>query len=111
MKKFTIFLICVLGLGISTPIECQAQVKKSGNTFSVENTRKSTTLTQTQYFFETSEGVLPIYVNKENGRCYVIRTSKKTGKQYNQALKEDVCREVCKEIGIKYTYKPKNKKK
>lgn len=110
MRNIIIFLLCVLTLGINT-LKCEAQVKKNGNTFSVENTRKSTTLTQTQYFFETSEGVLPIYVNKENGRCYVIRTSKKTGKMYNQALKEDICKAVCKELGIKYSYKPKKRTK
>lgn len=109
MKNFIIFLLCVLTLGINS-FKSEAQVKKNGNTFSVENTRKSTTLTQTQYNFETSEGILPIYINKENGRCYVIRTSKKTGKQYNQPLNEDVCKAVCKEMGIKYTYKPKKRK-
>lgn len=110
MRNIIIFLLCVLALGINTT-KCEAQVKKNGNTFSVENTRKSVTLTQTQYFFETSEGILPIYVNKENGRCYVMRTSKKTGRMYEQPLKEEVCKAVCKELGIKYSYKPKKSKK
>lgn len=72
--------------------------------------KKSTTLTQTEYKFETSEGILPIFINKENGRCYVIRTSKKTGKQYQQPLKEEICKVVCKDMGIKYTYKPQKRK-
>lgn len=110
MNKLIIILMCVLTLVFSS-FGVQAQVKKNGNTFSVEkqSTRKSTTLVQTNYNFETSEGILPIYVNYENGRCYVIRTSKKTGKQYNQPLKEEVCKAVCKELGIKYTYKPKKR--
>ena len=112
MYNKIIGIVCVLLLSLITPYAgVQAQVKKSGNTFSIEkqSNKKSTTLVQTDYYFETSEGILPIYVNYENGRCYVIRTSKKTGKQYNQPLKEDVCKAVCKELGIKYSYKSKKK--
>ena len=42
----------------------------------------------TKYFYVTASGVkYPIYM-KKTGKCFIIRTSTKTGKQYRQYLPE-----------------------
>lgn len=107
MKKFIIAAIMLLVVSVNC---ANAQeIKREGNTFSfVSSSRASTkkdTL-QTQYNFADSKGNhYPIIVNKASGRCYVWKTSSKTGKLYKQYMKEEISREVCKLVGITYVEK------
>lgn len=65
--------------------------------------------TKTKFTFTDSKGnKYPIYIT-EKGRCYVMKVSSKTNKEYKYYLKEDLSRQVCKELGI--TYVPKETKK
>lgn len=48
----------------------------------------------------------PIYISN-SGSCYIIKISKKTGKEYKQYLKPDISQDICKKLGKEY----KNKKK
>lgn len=107
MKKFIIAAIMLLF--VSGYCANAQEVKREGNTFSfVSSSRASTkkdTL-QTQYEFADSKGNhYPIIVNKSSGRCYIWKTSSKTGKLYKQYMKEEISREVCKLTGIKYVEK------
>ena len=42
-----------------------------------------------------------------SGSCYVIKTSKKTGKEYKQYLKPDVSQDICNKLGKEYKGKKK----
>jgi hypothetical protein len=93
MKKL---ILCIL-LALFC-IASNAQVKREGNTFKVEQTSKSQD-TKTKYTWEDKEGnKYPIFVTK-NGACYVNRVSKKTGKEYKYYLPKDVQATIKKELG------------
>lgn len=94
MKKL---ILCIL-LALFC-ITSNAEVKREGNTFKVEQTTKSTD-TQTKYTWEDKEGnKYPIYITKK-GACYVLRISKKTGKEYKHYLPKDVQETIKKELNI-----------
>lgn len=94
MKKL---ILCIL-LALFC-ITVDAQVKREGNTFKVEQTAK-TSDTQTKYTWEDKGGnKYPIYITKR-GACYVLRTSKKTGKEYKYYLPKDVQETIKRESGI-----------
>ena len=79
-------------------INLHAEVKREGDTFKVEQTAKSDT--QTKYTWEDKEGnKYPIYITKK-GACYVLRVSKKTGKEYKQYLPKDIQETIKKELNI-----------
>ena len=72
----------------------QKSVKREGNVFiEQKDTAFVNNGTKTQYTYKTKDGVYPIYLSK-NGKAYIVRVSKKSGKQYKQYLPE-----VTKQIG------------
>lgn len=107
MKKFIVAAIMLLA--VSGYCANAQEVKREGNTFSFvssgrTSTKKDTLLTQ--YEFADSKGNhYPIIVNKSSGRCYIWKTSSKTGKLYKQYMKEEISREVCKLVDIAYIEK------
>ena len=93
--KYIISLLIMLTLSMSS----FAEVKREGNTFKVEQTSKASD-TKTKYTWEDKEGnKYPIFVTKK-GACYVIRVSKKTGKEYKQYLPKDIQETIKKELNI-----------
>lgn len=68
-------------------LETHAQnVVLRGDTFVCVDSVKSKHPTMTKYFYLTKDGdKYPIYATA-NGKCFVIKTSKKTGKSYRQYL-------------------------
>ena len=58
-------------------------------------------------FTDTTGQVYDIYIGK-TGSCYIIKTSKKTGKPYRKYLGEEISSQVCKELGI--PYKPRTER-
>lgn len=67
-------------------------------------------VTVTPYTYELKDGSkLPIHIGK-TGSCYIIRTSKKSGKEYRQYLGEEISRDICAKMGRTYTAKKKSSK-
>lgn len=94
MKKL---ILCILLALFCIP--SYAEVKREGDTFKVEQTSKASD-TQTKYTWEDKEGnKYPIYITKR-GACYVLRTSKKTGKEYKYYLPKDIQEQIKKELGL-----------
>lgn len=94
MKKI---ILCILLALFS--INIHAEVKREGNTFKVEQTSKASD-TQTKYTWEDKEGnKYPIFITKK-GACYVLRTSKKTSKEYKYYLPKDIQETIKKELNI-----------
>lgn len=83
-------------------------VTRDGNTFrSVTNAQraKADTLV-TSFQYEDSRGLkYPIVINKSTGRCYVWKTSAKTGRLYKQYMNEKISKDVCQELNIIYVPK------
>lgn len=96
MKKL---IICIL-LSILAVIEVNAEVKREGDTFKVEQTKSTANDTQTKYIWEDKQGnKYPIFITKK-GACYVKRVSKKTGKEYKYYLPKEVQTQIKQELGI-----------
>lgn len=73
----------------------QKSVKREGNVFiEQKDTAFVNNGTKTKYTYKAKDGKeYPIYLSK-NGKAYIVRVSKKSGKQYKQYLPE-----VTKQIG------------
>lgn len=94
--KYIIALLVALSMSVAS----YADVVRDGDTFKVENTTSVNKDTKTKYTWEDKEGnKYPIYITKK-GACYVIRTSKKTSKEYKYYLPKDVQETIKKELNI-----------
>lgn len=103
MKKL---ILCIL-LALFC-ITVDAQVKREGNTFKVEQTAKASD-TKTKYTWEDKKGnKYPIFITKK-GACYVLRVSKKTNKEYKYYLPKDIQAQIKQEMGIERTANTRNK--
>ena len=92
MKKI---ILCIL-LALFC-ITINAEVKREGNTFKVEQTTKESD-TKTQYTWVDKDGnVYPVFITKR-GACYIFRTSKKTGKEYKQYLPKNIQETIKREL-------------
>lgn len=69
------------------PIEAQ-NVKREGKVFVQVSTGLKKGAKKTEYTYKAKDGkTYPIWLSA-NGKAYIVRTSKKTGKQYKQYLPE-----------------------
>lgn len=94
--KYIISLLIMLTFSMSS----FAEVKREGDTFKVEQTSSKVNDTKTKYTWEDKEGnKCPIFITKK-GACYVLRISKKTGKEYKYYLPKDVQETIKKELNI-----------
>ena len=76
-----------------------ADIVRNGDTFKVETTSVNKD-TKTKYTWEDKEGnKYPIFITKK-GACYVLRVSKKTGKEYKYYLPKDIQETIKKELNI-----------
>lgn len=91
MKHFLFFFLFLL----VTTTNCSAQVIKEGNTLSIETTKSAPI--QTQYTYKIKGVEYPIYKGSK-GSFYIIRISKKTGKEYKYYLPKEVQEELKKLI-------------
>ena len=91
--KYIITLLIALSMSITS----YADIVRDGDTFKVEKTVSVNQDTQTKYTWEDRENnKYPIYITKK-GACYIIRTSKKTGKEYKQYLPKNVQEQIKEE--------------
>lgn len=94
MKKFIIFIISLM---FCVNAFSQNYIK-DGKTFTeIENVKALTTI-KTDYLWKDKSGkVYPIYLTKNN-TCYIIRISKKSGKEYKQYLPKEIASRISTEI-------------
>ena len=86
MKK--LFISVVLALMVGAPVFAQSEIKREGTTFvEVQSDKVSLkNCTKTNYTYKTKDGKeYPIYLSK-NGKAFIVRVSKKTGREYKQYL-------------------------
>jgi tRNA splicing endonuclease len=92
MKKFILVSFVIL-LGIIA----NAQVKE-GNTFKQVKEKTEQVEEKTKFSYEDSKGQsYPIYQSKR-GSFYVVKTSKKTGKEYRYYLPKEIQEEIKKHL-------------
>ena len=108
MKKILIMLLIAV---FSMNVCAQSFVVKDNNIYTSVSSKKKTEGKKTPYTYEARDGQkYPIYILPD-GRCYTNRVSGTTGKEYRAYLKEEISKDICSKIGVKYTYIKKSKKK
>lgn len=108
MKKF-IFLAVMLLIGLNNSMANDSTTfVVNGNMYSKVHTtnKQKTKSVQTPYVYQIGEQELPILLSV-NGRAYVIRISKNTGKEYKYYLGEEISRDICEKMGVTYVEKEK----
>lgn len=103
INKLAVVLVMLLAF-ITVSSAYADNVKREGNTFVSTSTRTSTKSEpiKTKFTYKDNKGVeSPIYVSK-SGSCFIIKTSKKTGKEYRSYLSAEISIQICKELGIEY---------
>ena len=93
MKHLITLLVALI-----VSVASYADVVREGNTFKVEKTASVNKDQRTPYTWQDKEGkTYPIFITK-NGACYIIRISKKTGKEYKQYLPKEIKEQINKEL-------------
>lgn len=93
------YLIALL-VALSMSVTGYADVVRDGDTFKVERTISVNQDTKTKYTWEDKEGnKYPVFITRK-GACYVLRVSKKTGKEYKYYLPKDIQETIRKELNI-----------
>lgn len=94
--KYILSLFIILTLSISSI----AEIKREGNIFSIEQTSSKANDIKTELIWKDKEGNrYPIFITKK-GACYVLKVSKKTGKEYKYYLPKEVQEVIKKELNI-----------
>lgn len=108
MKKLVIMaVIVVLGMAtaFSQEVNNNSNVIRNGKTFEVvkQSVQQPKDTLVTEYTFKDSKGVeYPIIINRNSGRCYIWKTSSKTGNLYKSYMKEEIAVQICRELNIAY---------
>ena len=108
MKKLiTLAVIAVLGMATAfgQEVNNNSNVIRNGKTFEVvkQSIQQPKDTLVTEYTFKDSKGVeYPIVINRNSGRCYIWKTSSKTGKVYKSYMKEEIAVQICRELNIAY---------
>ena len=105
MKSYVYFIIAFALMVIVGTIGAVAQnYKRVGNKFVYEGGSSKAEPEKTE-FTVIKQGVeYPVYITA-NGRCFILKVSKNTGKEYKQYLGEDISRDICKELNREYVDK------
>jgi hypothetical protein len=103
MKKLLISVAIVLGIMVTG--YAQTKYEQNGNVFKAPQTEKTIKKgdppMKTPFFWENSQGKWPIYLsNGGKGSAFIIRTSKKTGKEYKAYLGKEVTQDIKKQLKI-----------
>lgn len=112
MKKYIVLAVVFAAmLGANNSTSYAQSVTREGNTFSSvkqsNNRRSSNPPVKTKYTYKENKEIYPIYISMSTGSCFILKKSKRTGKEYRKYLGEEISRQICKEMRIEY--KPKNK--
>lgn len=107
MKKLIIMLLlAVMSLNV-----CTQTYTVKGNTYTSIKKSSRVEGKKTPYFYTCPDGVdRPVYI-RTDGRCYCLRVSGTTGKEYKYFIPEDVAKDIAKKCNIQCTYVKKSKKK
>lgn len=104
ITKLAVVLVMLLAFITVSSAYADNNVKREGNTFvstSIRSTEKSEPI-KTKFTYKDNKDIeYPIYISKNNS-CFIIKTSKKTGKKYRSYLSAEISIQICKELGVEY---------
>lgn len=105
MKQIILTLIMIISMSLTTNAQ---NYVRSGNTFTSKSASKSSSKSnsiKTKFTWKDSKGKTYAIQVSSSGATFVIKTSSKTGKEYKNYLGPEISKEVCRELGIKYSSK------
>ena len=105
-----IALSILLMLCMSINVNAQSYTRE-GNVYilSTGERTKANNAIETTFKIKESDGKeYVVYCSKSTGACYIKKISRK-GNEYKKYLGEEISKQICKEIGIEYKSKKKNK--
>ena len=107
-RLFALILMIVCVSMVANADDDNKSYKCEGSTYSsTGRVAGNTAPTPTPYFWSDSKGnKYPIYISN-SGSCYVIKTSKKTGKEYKSYLGPEISQDICKKMNREYKGKRK----
>lgn len=71
--------------------------------YSLKSNTSASNILKTEYVFKDKNDIgYNIFINTSTGRCFILKVSSKTGKEYKYYLPKDICLDICKSLGIEY---------
>lgn len=103
IRRLSILILFIICCGMIANADNDKSYKCEGSTYSsTGGVKQNSTPQVTPYSWSDSKGnKYPIYISN-SGSCYVIRTSKKTGKEYKSYLGPEISQDICKKLGKEY---------
>lgn len=93
-----------------TPSTYAQSIQRTGNTFITTNPSPKGNVEKTKYQWQDSAGKkYDIYISKKSGACFVMRISKKSGKEYRYDMPDEITLQICKEMGVKRVKRARKK--
>ena len=110
MNKIFILIAIAICSVLSINADDNKSYKCEGNTYSSTGGVKSKVEPiATGFTYKNRQGnVYPIYMSN-SGSCFIVKTSKKTNKEYRQYLGAEISQDICSKLGK--TYKGKKNEK
>lgn len=102
MKKMLLLALLYLISFQSNAAEENSGFSRINDSTFVETRVGDQRLTKTKYRWISRGIEYSIYINRKNGHCYIIKTSKKTGKEYKSSINIAASKIVAKELNITY---------
>ena len=105
MRKLIIIVAAFVAFAATSSAQ---SYRIDGKTIIEQKQSKAANEIKTGFTLQSDGVTYDVYMNTNSTRCYVYKTSKKTGKQYKKYLSEEIEREICKALNIEY--KPRKQK-
>lgn len=100
--KTIIILSALMLISIIAQAQTSAKVEFNDSEKKVSVVMEKHEITAIPWTYVAKDGKeYPIYIT-ENGSCFIIRTSKKSGKEYRQYLGVETSKELCRKLNIEY---------
>ena len=100
MKKFFIIVLAFVAFATTT---ANAQVVREGKQYVEQKVSKESKPAEKSGFtYKDSKGIVyDIYISS-TGSCYILKTSKKTNKEYKSYLGEEISKDICAQLNREY---------
>lgn len=108
MKRLFAIILFIISIAFVANADNDKSFKCEGTTYSsTGGVKAKSERIATGFTWSDSKGKeYPIYMSA-SGSCYIIKTSAKSGKEYNSYLGPEVSEDICKKLGREYKGKKK----
>lgn len=87
---FVLMMFCALNINAQS-------YTRQGTVYTATTETQKSTAKKTQFTWKEKDKEYPIYLSKNN-KAFIIKTSKKTGKEYRKYLPDEVAKDILKQL-------------